>query len=239
VRAILPLEELEDRRLCSVTVSQGWTGYFTIQGTPAADSINVSVNRSTGTFTVDGVTYAGVQYLSVVGGDGNDNVDVSGTGSGSLAASISGGAGDDTLSLNFDGGIWGGDGNDTINLTNAYRGAAIGEAGSDLLTISGDCIDPQVSGGDGDDGIDAAANHYGVVMRGDAGDDAVIGSPYADELYGGEGVDMMFGGSGNDIIYVQDAGSADWVWGGDGWDTMYGNVSDIIADGSVEVVYRA
>src|SRR4051794_233964 len=74
------LERLEDRRLCSVTVTQGFTGYYTIQGTPAADNINVSVNRTAATFTLDGATYAGVQYINVIGGDGNDTIRVSGTG---------------------------------------------------------------------------------------------------------------------------------------------------------------
>lgn len=239
-RAPSTLESLEDRRLCSVTVTQGWTGYFTIQGTPAADNIHVSVNRSAGTFAVDGLTYAGVQYINVVGGDGNDTIDVAGGGAGSLAVSISGGTGDDTLSLNFDGGIWGGAGDDTINLSDSFRGEAAGEAGSDLITISGECIDAYVVGGDGDDGIDVSGNHHGVAIDGGAGADVIIGSPYDDELQGGGGGDMLFGGGGNDIFYVQDSGGvADWVSGGDGQDTMYGNISDVIMDGSVEVVYRS
>src|SRR4051812_2890457 len=81
VRSLL-VEPLENRRLCSVTVTQGWTGYFTIAGTPSADVINVSVSRSAGMFTVDGLTYAGVQFISVIGGDGNDTINVSGSGAG-------------------------------------------------------------------------------------------------------------------------------------------------------------
>src|SRR5215212_8397488 len=134
------LEQLEDRRLCSVTVTQGWTGYFTIRGTAAADTINVNVSRSAGTFTVDGVTYAGVQYISVIGGDGDDSINVSGSGSGPVGASITGDAGDDTISRNFDGGIWSGDGDDIINLSNAFRGTADAGAGSDIISVSGDCI---------------------------------------------------------------------------------------------------
>src|SRR4051812_45009147 len=77
-RAPAPIELLEARRLYSATVTQGWIGFYTIQGTPAPDNINASVNRSTGTFTLDGVTYAGVQYINVIGGDGNDNIQVVG-----------------------------------------------------------------------------------------------------------------------------------------------------------------
>jgi len=233
------VEDLEGRRLFSVTVTQGWTGFFTLQGTAAADNISVSVNRTAATFTVDEVTYAGVQFINVVGGDGSDNIQVVGSGSGSLAAAIDGGGGSDQISLNFDGGIWGGIGDDSSYLSDSFRGEAMGEAGSDMITISGECIDAAIFGGDGDDGIDACDNHHSVVVDGGAGDDSIFGSPYADELHGGEGGDLIFGGGGNDLIYVQDSGTADWVWGGDGQDTMYGNMSDMIADGSVEVIYRA
>ena len=238
-RACFPIETLEERRLFSVTVTQGFTGYFTIQGTPAADNIDVSVNRSAGTFTVEGVTYAGVQHLNVIGGDGNDMIRVAGTGSGSLSASISGGAGNDSISLNFDGGIWGGDGNDNITLYDAFRGQVLGEAGSDNIMVIGNCIDTTIDGGTGDDGIDASHNNYGVVADGGPGDDAIIGSEFDDELYGGEGDDSIFGDGGNDAIYVQDSGGTDCVWGGNGYDTMYGNMNDIIMDASVEVVHRS
>jgi len=237
-RAPGPIELLEARRLYSVTVTQGWTGFYTIQGTSAPDNINVSVNRSTGTFTLDGVTYAGVQYINVIGGDGNDNIQVNGSGPGSIGASIDGGTGDDAISLNFDGGIWGGSGDDTISLSDSFRGEARGDAGSDLITISGECIEASVYGGDGDDGIDGSGNRHGLVIDGGGGDDCIIGSPYGDELHGGEGGDLIFAGGGNDLIYAQDSGGADWVWGGEGQDTLYGNISDIIADGSVEIVHR-
>ena len=244
--AVMPatttVEPLEHRRLCSVTVTQTWTGYYTIQGTPAADNIDISVNRTTGTFTVDGVTFTGAQYLNVIGGDGNDSIRVSGTGSGSLAASISGGAGNDNISLNFDGAIWGDDGDDNINLYDAFRGQVQGGTGDDFILIIGNCIDTTISGDAGDDGIDASHNNYGVVADGGTGDDAIIGSQYDDQLYGGEGADYIFGEGGNDTIYVQDSGSgggADCVWGGAGYDTMYGNMSDIIMDNGVEVIYRS
>src|SRR6478752_6436582 len=138
-RARFSIETLEERRHFSVTVTQGFTGYFTIQGTPAADNIDVTVNRTTGTFTVEGITYAGVQHINVIGGDGNDAIRVAGTGSGSLSASISGGAGNDSISLNFDGGIWGGDGNDNITLYDAFRGQVLGEGGSDNIMVIGNC----------------------------------------------------------------------------------------------------
>jgi Ca2+-binding RTX toxin-like protein len=237
--AAAPVEQLEARRLCSVTVTQGWTGYYTIEGTPAADNINVSVNRSAGTFTVEGTTYTGVQYINVIGGDGNDNIRVEGDGSsGSVAASISGGAGNDFIWLNFDGAIWGGDGDDGIYLFDAFRGQVLGEAGDDFISVIGNCIEAVINAGPGDDGIDASHNNSGVVADGGPGDDALIGSPYNDELHGGEGNDDICGEGGDDIIYAQDSGGVDSIWGGSGHDTLYANMSDIIMDGSVEVIYR-
>jgi Ca2+-binding RTX toxin-like protein len=238
-RARSPIEHLETRRLCSVTVSQSWIGYYTLQGTPAADVIDVAVNRTAGTFTVDGISYAGLQYLNVIGGDGNDSIRVSGSGAGSVGASISGGGGNDRIQLNFDGAVWGGDGDDFITLFDAFRGQVLGEGGGDFISVGGECIGAWIDGGPGDDGIDASWNNYGVFANGGAGDDAIIGSNYADELYAGEGNDYIYGEGGNDIIYVQDGGGADRVWGGDGYDTMYGNMSDLIIDASVEVVYRS
>jgi Ca2+-binding RTX toxin-like protein len=236
--ASIAVEALEDRRHWSVTVSQGWTGYFTIQGTPADDTINVSVNRAAATMTVEGTTYTGVQYINVIAGDGADTVQVSGTGSGSVACSIDGGAGNDTISLNFDGGIWGGSGDDTVTLSDAFRGYVQGDDGADFITVLGNCVNAEIHGGDGPDGIDASGNHYGVVADGGTGNDVVIGSQYDDELYGGAGTDYVDAQGGNDIIYVQDSGFNDYVWGGSGYDTMYGDVNDIIWDNSVEVVYR-
>ena len=50
---------------------------------------------------------------------------------------------------------------------------------------------------------------------------------------------MIYARGGDDVIYAQDYGTADWVWGGDGYDVFHGNMSDVIADGSTEVVYRS
>lgn len=234
-----PLESLEQRRLFSVTVTEGFTGYYSVQGDDAADVIDVSVSMASESFTLGGVTYTGVQFIDVSGGGGNDSITVISDGAGSIGATLSGGDGNDSLLLSFDGGIWGDDGMDTITLCDAFRGQVSGGEGSDLITVGGECVDAVIDGGGGDDGIDASGNNYGVLIHGGAGDDVIWGSGHDDDVYGDGGVDMIYGLGGDDVIYVQDAGGADWVSGGDGYDVLYGNMSDMILDDSVEVICRS
>src|SRR5690349_21817404 len=116
---------LESRRLFAATVSEGYAGHFEVFGTDAADTIAVTVSQSGESFTLDGTTYEGVSYINVYGGGGDDVISVrSPEGWGSIGASASGDAGDDDLTLDFDGGLWGGDGNDRLHLTDSFRGSA-------------------------------------------------------------------------------------------------------------------
>jgi Ca2+-binding RTX toxin-like protein len=195
----MELETLDGRKLFNVTVSEGYPGFYDVQGDASANSIDITVSMHDETFTLNGTTYSGVKYIFVQGQDNNDVISVrSSDGAGSIGASISSGGGDDNVTLNFDGGVWAGDGNDTINLSNSYRGQAYGQAGNDRINVSGECIDPDIDGGDGDDVVDCSSNHYGVIARGGAGNDTVIGSPYDDQIYGDEGSDVMYGNGGHD-----------------------------------------
>ena len=217
------IENLERRRLLSVTVNETSSGFYEIHGDDSDNTIVVSVSQDDQSFTLDGVTYTGVYYIYVFGHGGNDVISVSAPSAGSIAASIDGGDGNDQLSLNFDGGIWGGEGDDVINLADSFRGVVSGDGGNDQIFVKGECVDPQISGGDGDDLIDASQNNYRVVVHGGNGNDTIFGSEFNDQLYGDAGANHLYGLGGNDTIYCRN-GEADEVDGGAGTNFMYADI---------------
>ncbi|HTL28982.1 MAG TPA: hypothetical protein VL282_07175, partial [Tepidisphaeraceae bacterium] len=89
----------------------------------------------------------------------------------------------------------------------------------DTMIVSGDCVDAQIEGGDGNDVIDCTNNNFTVIVHGGFGDDTIYGSEFDDQLYGDEGSDSLVGNGGNDTFYAGDAG--DSVDGGSGSDTLY------------------
>jgi Ca2+-binding RTX toxin-like protein len=91
------------------------------------------------------------------------------------------------------------------------------------VTIQGNAADnvirvqsahAQISGGDGNDFIQAADWSSNGIWGGN-GNDTIIGGAWADWLYGGAGNDEIFGGRGNDRMF-----------GGDGNDSLYGGAGD-------------
>ena len=210
---------LEPRRLFAA-VFQGIPGYYEITGTPGDDVVDIVVDQSAGTITVDGVSYGGALHVSVDVGGGNDTVTVNSTGAGAISAAIHGGAGTDRLTLNTDGAVWGDGDNDVISLRNSFRGQAYGGAGDDQITVAGNCIDCQVEGNEGNDLLWALDNNYGVVLFGGSGNDRLYGSPFNDVFYDGPGSDFVFGLAGNDEFHSRD-GEPDWIMGGDGSDTLF------------------
>jgi Ca2+-binding RTX toxin-like protein len=220
MECIMRIESLERRCLLSVTVNQTSPGFYEINGDESDNAIVVSVSQDDQSFTLDGVTYTGVNYIYVFGNGGNDTIDVSAPSAGSIGASIDGGAGDDHLSLNFDGGIWGGDGDDQINLADSFQGQVSGDGGNDQIFVRGECVDANILGGDGNDLIDASENNYRVVISGGEGDDTLYGSQYNDQIYGDGGSNHIYGLGGNDTIYCRN-GSLDDVDGGAGANFLY------------------
>jgi Ca2+-binding RTX toxin-like protein len=199
---VMNVETLERRRLLSVTVSQGYPGFYEVHGDASADTIAISVSMAWGTFTLDGQQYGGVEYIAVQGYGGDDAITLSASdGFGYIAAGITGGDGSDTITLNFDGAIWGGEGSDQINLRDSFRGEAYGGGGDDTIVVQGDTIDAEINGGDGNDLIDARGNNYRVVLRGGNGDDTLYGSAHDDQLYGDGGTDVLSGGGGSDSLF--------------------------------------
>jgi hypothetical protein len=213
------IQPLEQRRLFSVTVTEAYPGYYEIHGDDNDNYIDVAVCMTENTFTIDGNTYADVSYILAYGYGGNDTIQlISFDGAGIIAGGIVAGAGNDTITMNFDGGIWAGSGEDTVYLSESFRGQAYGDGGNDQIYISGLCLNADVRGGTGDDYIDCTANAYSVVIHGDQGNDTLYGSDYDDELYGDEGHDHVNGGYGDDAFYYADGDDID---GGDGYDILY------------------
>src|SRR3954454_2017435 len=172
------IQPLEQRRLFSVTVSEGYPGFYEIRADDGGNVVDVSVSSANDSFTLNGQTYGGLQYLTVYGGAGDDTIHLTADAPSWFGAGIVAGGGNDDVSLNFDGAIWAGNGNDTVRLADAFRGEVYGQAGNDRMYVSGETVDAQIDGGDGNDLIDATGNHYSVVIYGGAGNDTIYGSEY-------------------------------------------------------------
>jgi Ca2+-binding RTX toxin-like protein len=229
------LEVLEHRRLRSVSVSQGYPGYYEVLGDEGSDVISISVDAANSTFTLDGVTYGGVQYVSVFGNSGDDIISV-GVGDGPVGASIHAGPGDDDVTLDGGGAIWGDSGDDTLRMNNSRRGEQYGGSGDDKLYIYGWCPDAQIHGEQGNDKIDASGSSLGVYVFGDEGGDTLLGSQYDDQFYGGQGDDLMFGSGGNDVFFAADL-EHDRIIGGAGIDIAFVDYGDGVW--GVEYVFSA
>jgi len=214
------MENLERRCLLSVSVNETSPGYYEVNGDDSDNTIIISVSQDDQTFTLDGNTYTGVSYISVFCNGGNYTINVFAPAPGSIAASIEGGDGNDNLSLNFDGGIWGGEGDDVINIADSFQGIVSGDGGNDQIFVKGECVDAEILGGDGNDLIDASQNNYGVLIHGGNGNDTIYGSEYSDKIYGDAGSNNLYGLGGNDTFYCRN-GAADNVDGGSGANFMY------------------
>jgi Ca2+-binding RTX toxin-like protein len=212
------IQKLASRQLLSASVVEAYPGYYEIYGTDSADEIAIAVSQQDQTMTLDGKTYYGLGYASIFGNGGSDRISVlSSDGYGYIAVGISGGDGDDEITVNFDGAVWGGGGSDTISVSDAFRGEAYGEGGDDRIYISGETSGAEIIGGAGNDLIDCSNNLYSVIVRGGYGDDTIYGSEYDDRLYGDSGSDTIYALGGNDTLL-----GAEYAYGGGGHDILYG-----------------
>lgn len=101
-------------------------------------------------------------------------------------------------------------------------------------------------GGAGDDTIDLSgvtSTGITVEVRGDEGDDTILGGSGADLLLGGIGNDSIHGGGGDDTIRGEDGNDtleggdgADDIQGGDGNDLLYDDDAANTDDGDVDVL---
>ena len=127
---------------------------------------------------------------------------------------------------------WGTPGDDEIS----------GGKGDDLIdALAGDDF---VWGGKGDDELygnlgddDLAGGKGDDVLDGGSGDDALDGGKGEDILYGGSGDDVLAGRSGEDILYGGDGD--DELSGGSGEDILYGGAGvDVLRGGGGDDTFR-
>ena len=163
----------------------------------------------------DDIVQAGINPVTVSGGDGNDRL------YGDFGSDLlDGGSGDDLLVGGFGTNtLIGGAGNDTLD--GSYSGNTdrmIGGAGNDLYrrdSVNDVIIEEE------DGGIDTVETriHYtldawienatavgpsAVNLTGNALDNVLIGNDAANVLRGGAGNDTMIGGAGDDVYYIDD-----------------------------------
>ncbi|MHC9236757.1 calcium-binding protein [Pseudooceanicola sp. 502str34] len=174
---------------------------------------------------------------TLLGGDGDDVISL-GTGS----DSVDGEAGNDTISVDFDGDggttddhtLRGGDGDDQFLL---YRGGgvAMGGAGNDHFTLDGGTY--RIDGGEGMDTLRAAQADLSVSpLEGDVAIEGIehlegfrtvsnqlTGDANANAITGGNNSDTLIGNDGDDTL--GGAGGRDSMLGGAGDDRMDGGIS--------------
>ena len=65
---MLLFETLERRTHLTVTVNQGYPGYYEITGDSADNEITVSVSQNNYTFVLNNITYFDVMFIAIDGG---------------------------------------------------------------------------------------------------------------------------------------------------------------------------
>ncbi|MES9832842.1 MAG: calcium-binding protein [Candidatus Thiodiazotropha sp. DIVDIV] len=206
-------------------------GTLEISASCKNDNINAHINKDGSVdVTVNGKTYRfsaeEAKNIVIKGGDGNDNISVTGD---QLCGSeknitIDGGNGDDLLrGGSGDETLRGGDGNDTL----------IGGGGDDCLaggkgedSIWGGSGNDRIYGQDGNDTL--VGNEGDDLIYGGRGDDNIWGSAGNDNLNGGDGNDSLVGGCGDD--YISGNAGRDNMWGEWGNDLLTRNPDDGYVD---------
>ncbi len=181
-----------------------------------------------------GQSATATENIYMDGGTGNDNLQVSGIGTGSTAVLHGGSGGDWIAAVNVaNAEIWGGDlfntdtGNDTIILSASANAYVIANGGNDLILSVGTSSD-FIMGLGGNDNISSGAGNDSI--SGDTGNDTLSGGDGNDSLFGGTGSDTLSGGNGNDSLDIDmDDSSVD---GGSGVDmiTSFVNNSASVID---------
>ena len=190
---------------------------------PSAVNVNLALSgpQNTGGAGVDTLvsieSVRGSQYDDVLRGDAGDN-------------GLVGQGGDDWL--------FGGAGNDALNGTDGYD-RMYGGAGNDIYYVSDDTdfayeladqgqdfvlawVDHQLR--DNVEDLQLMTNGTGVIGKGNALDNGLIGNDFGNKLYGYNGIDMLSGNGGDDWLFG--GGGNDYLHGGSGYDRMYGGTGD-------------
>lgn len=188
---------------------------------------SVSINTVAGTNAdTDSITFAsdlvatGLTSFTITTGTGNDTVDASAVSS--LGLNINLGGGDDTVTA--------GNGNDTLSAASGTDLIIQTVSGTQVLTNSSltgrgnDSISDfeivSLTGGAGNDTIDASGFSGSTIINAGDGNNTVTGGSGADLITGGNGQDSLVGGAGNDTL--NGAGGNDSLTGGLGNDLLDG-----------------
>jgi Ca2+-binding RTX toxin-like protein len=231
-------------RLSSVSSSE------TLHFTDATEAILIDAGGGNDSITILPIDTGFTAAIEVRGGSGDDVVNASAAATGFLLNgnsgndTITGGSSNDTLFGSEDDDLLqGGAGNDTLD----------GGLGTDTIAESSDAnfvLDSSSLTGLGNDsfvGIEQAALTGGAsantidvslftgsaTVTAGAGNDTVIGSDNADQIFGGSGDDDLTGGLGNDLIngeadddQLHGGENDDTLLGGGGADTLRGENGD-------------
>jgi Ca2+-binding RTX toxin-like protein len=234
------LEELETRRLLSVTVI---SGVLTVnnQGSPAARVILVDVDSSGSTpqyrVTDNGKVHefpeTGIDSVYILGGPTSNSIEVDATFPNATSHNgLNGGPGPDTL-VGSPGGhdvIFGGGGADSIT-SRGVDDVVNGNAGPD--TIIGGPGNDTILGDKGRDSITLTSGNN--MAFGNQGNDTLIAGTGNDTIYGKGGADLIEGGEGNDQL--NGSAGKDTIIGGTGSSTLNGGIGrDVLAAAGADLL---
>lgn len=226
---------IDQQQIATSTGTYFYGGFEKLLSGSGNDNIDIF------TFNIsDDVSASPLRYID--GGAGNDTiVYFDGAPDHSIAPTVHGGAGDDTLSVDRDGGeingttphsagpayYFGDDGNDSLIMQRTFANRDFqGGAGIDTVdysefsTVGGILVTLDDKTGDGPRGFDNVHSDVEVVI-GTQWNDTLIGSNHSETLDGSTGNDSIVGNGGNDSI-IGDEGD-DTILGGAGDDTLLGN----------------
>ena len=227
------LEALEGRTCMSGTVSLT-NGVLLLQADPNLASVmqvqfqgNHNFVSAYTPYSLKSFPTSQIKKIVIVGSNKNDSIYIDPRLA--LPASISGGAGNDTIKggTGFDT-IDGGDGNDLIYA----HGIIYTGAGND--TVWGSNNGDQIFGGSGND-----------LLIGGSGNDTIVGGSGNSTIIGGVGHDKLFAGQGNAVIHGGYGGVTlvggpghDTLYGGTAGNTLYGSNTTILHPGKGDVVSK-
>ena len=244
---------------------QGGTDKLNVndQTAPYSDAYTIT-GTSVGRTFFGGLTYGGIEGLTLNAEAGNNTINVNGTAWG-VPVTVNAGAGNDTVnvgngnldllpgavSVNGQAGtdmVYANDQavayNDAYMITGTSvdrtpfldRGTSVGRTFFGGLTYSG--IEGLTLNAEaGNNIITGSSASVPLTIDAGAGNDAIFGGPGNDTIYGGPGNDTIFGGDGNDRLDGGDGN--DYLDGGGGNDTLYGDNEEVSIAWGDALIYES
>jgi Ca2+-binding RTX toxin-like protein len=154
--------------------------------------------------------------LSIVGTNGNDNIEVQVAVGGAHAGELQ-------VDVNGEQSFF------TVAQVSSIEIA--GRSGNDDITVDDNVlIDATINGGQGNDTIKGGAGND--TIHGNTGNDTIEGSLGNDTIFGDQGNDTIHADEGDDTVHGNSGN--DRIWGGDGMDTLYGDSGNDNLDGEAD-----